>query len=157
MIVHALGTMQRSIADHLHYVSETRQREAMRLRDQDLCSPTPVSKEKPTYVLLSVRLPYLHAAIQLTITPSPHPTFPCQAYYSSSIRFSLCKNERNAKAWIIERVQCVYDALFRPSQWDFNGEQWCVVAGSPDLNTANKIAAPRTLPLNGVRAPVSRE
>lgn len=126
--------MQEGVTDHLHFVSEEGLQEAMKLRGDGLSSPILLlSKEKPTYIFFYIRLPNSPhlALVALTTVPTPHPKWGCQVYYSSYFQCWPCCCQwidSNSCALVTKRVQDVYDAYYRPCQWDFSCEEWYVIA-----------------------------
>ncbi|KAH0562306.1 hypothetical protein GP486_003000 [Trichoglossum hirsutum] len=86
-----------------------------------------LSRENPTYIHLTVELNGHRAAVQIVISPRPHPQFRRQRIFSPLYRYSLCCQSRSssiedASRRISQTVQNIIGAYFQLGEWDFSDQ-----------------------------------
>ncbi|KAI9768146.1 MAG: hypothetical protein M1839_004173 [Geoglossum umbratile] len=98
-----------------------------------------LSRENPTYIHLTVELNGHWAAVQIVVTPRPHPQFRRQRIFSPLYRYNLCcqsgssSTEDAGRRKVSQAVQNIIGVNFQLGGWDFS-DQDCFTRdpGFPD-------------------------
>jgi hypothetical protein len=89
-----------------------------------------LSKDHVTYIHFVIHYEQHWAAVQIPISPFSIQGFPGQKFYSCHFHYTLCCQTSSKTGPSIDListvVQRIFDAQFRPIDWDFSIKDWYV-------------------------------